>query len=1056
MLLYPRVRASPQQDGDGQSVQRLRALDWQGGRSGARRNLHERDCRDGNTLPLRTIQLAILPPAPANDKGGGNAMITFTPVSEPGGASGGGGSDGVPSLPSASADALAYLAQVDDVRILVGCGSPEEFRFRGDGGLDDQLRAIAPTIDLVLLSHSTMAHVGLYAYARKHFGLTAPCYATLPTATMGRLSIMEAVASLRGEIDFAKGNDEEDGDRSGKLDDAEVAKEHSQGKRADDKHWCVADPADVNDAFEHISTLRYLQPTQLEGKCAGLTLTAYSAGHTLGGALWKLRSPSSGTLLIALDWNHNRERHIDGAALVASSTASASLPTESAGVADAIRRPDLLITSMARATYVNARRKDRDAALLDTIHNTIRSGHSVLMPVDASARLLELLVLLDQHWAFAYPHVRFPLCLVSSSGREMVERARTLMEWMTKEWVRHNMPQAADEDDEAARKRQRSGARGANDRAHAPSSPLDFKYLRIFSSVAAMDEAVSRSDAKVVLAWPPSLTHGPARKLLARSASNERDVVLLTGCGEPGTLGRQLYDEWERQQDQSAKWGAGKVGKMVRGSSRLNIELHDKVPLQGEELEQFMEAKRLASAKAAQQRALLARSTRRVEADDDQASSGSESSDEESEDDGVLEDTQAAEGGEGRTVATKKRSGPGELDIENQDGAPEISFDIYLKGNSSRMGTFFGAPNERAKGRYKTGVRFRTFPVVERKKRIDAYGEMLDISKWLHRRRQLEALGGEEAEAQSLEDQQAAIRSRKAQQAREEEAKRKEEGPPSKFVTEQVSVHLRCSLFFVDMDGLYDGRALKTIVPQLEPRRLIMVESVNEKQRQGTKTAVIHLPGMTQEVYVPAVGDTVEIGESTANYTVNLGEEVMGSLQFSSFQDYQVALLNARINFRAESSIPMLDSLAEYRRRLEAESHKVAERTPSPVPDVPKVKADPDGDEINAPVPDPAPSVGVAQPQTLFIGDLKLSSLKHALARVHKPSLPSEFIGQGTLVCGSGAFRGGTDNHGSSNNDIVTVHKEAQGEIVIEGNVGRNFYQVRDAVYGLHAQVTGQ
>lgn len=122
------------------------------------------------------------------------------------------------------------------------------------------------------------------------------------------------------------------------------------------------------------STLLTRRPP-LPGKCAGLTLTAYGAGHTLGGTIWKLRSPSSGTILIALDWNHNRERHLDGTALLASSVSPAPLAGDGAvaprapqqatgGILDAVRRPDLLITDAERGLLTNARRKDRDAALL--------------------------------------------------------------------------------------------------------------------------------------------------------------------------------------------------------------------------------------------------------------------------------------------------------------------------------------------------------------------------------------------------------------------------------------------------------------------------------------------------------------------------------------------------------------------------------------------------------------------------------------------------------------------------------------------------------------------
>ena len=73
----------------------------------------------------------------------------------------------------------------------------------------------------------------------------------------------------------------------------------------------------------------------------------------------------------------------------------------------------------------------------------------MLLPCDPSPRLLELLVLLDQHWSFKSaennntntnnnsgnrfrnpePWV-YPLCLVSRTAQDMVSFARSLIEWM--------------------------------------------------------------------------------------------------------------------------------------------------------------------------------------------------------------------------------------------------------------------------------------------------------------------------------------------------------------------------------------------------------------------------------------------------------------------------------------------------------------------------------------------------------------------------------------------------------------------------------------------------
>ena len=44
---------------------------------------------------------------------------------------------------------------------------------------------------------------------------------------------------------------------------------------------------------------------------------------------------------------------------------------------------------------------------------------------------------------------------------------------------------------------------------------------------------------------------------------------------------------------------------------------------------------------------------------------------------------------------------------------------------------------------------------------------------------------------------------------------------PSKYVSTVVEVQLACRLLFVDLEGLNDGRATKTIIPKVAPRKLV-------------------------------------------------------------------------------------------------------------------------------------------------------------------------------------------------------------------------------------------
>lgn len=64
------------------------------------------------------------------------------------------------------------------------------------------------------------------------------------------------------------------------------------------------------------------------------------------------------------------------------------------------------------------------------ITTTLNTGGSILMPTDPSARLFELLVLLETHWQFNRLGTQFPLCLISRTGKEAVGFVRSLTEWM--------------------------------------------------------------------------------------------------------------------------------------------------------------------------------------------------------------------------------------------------------------------------------------------------------------------------------------------------------------------------------------------------------------------------------------------------------------------------------------------------------------------------------------------------------------------------------------------------------------------------------------------------
>ncbi|KAH9985192.1 beta-lactamase-like protein [Russula compacta] len=896
-------------------------------------------------------------------------MLTFTPLSG--------------AAKSSRTSPLAYLLQVDDINILLDCGSPDwcpespPSVTEGDHVQEDKfhwerycnkLREIAPSVDLVLLSHGDLAHTGLYPYAYSRWGLNAPAYSTLPVQAMARIAATEETDGIRDEEDVGGageqvapggGDDAPSPDPSNSPQDGQP-EEEPQPQLHSPKGKYVATPQEVHDSFDAINTLRYSQPAHLSGRCQGLTITPFNAGHTLGGTIWKIRSPVVGTIVYAVNMNHMRERHLDGTVLINGAGGS---------VFESLARPDLLITDADRANAIGSRRKDRDAALIDTITTTLSSRSSLLLPCDASTRVLELLVLLDQHWSFA--RLKFPICLLSRTGREMLTFVRSMMEWLG------GTVSKEDVGEETSGKRNNKRRRDDDaDEEAIGAFALRFKHLEFFPNPQVLLETYSSKDPKLILAVPASFSHGPSRLLFADFAAVPDNVILLTGRGEEGTLGRILFERWNKSQRAEEKWDKGKLGNNVMLDGSLELRLNSKVPLTGVELEIFQQKQRLAREKAALAQAALARSQQLLEADEgaDSSDSDSDAADE--------EDVERALGLETESARADGADWGRGMDAD-ESGRQMLSFDIYLKGNVSRAVSFF-------KSAGKENQRFRMFPYVEKKRRVDEYGEVIDVAMW------------EEADDEEVKE-------RKRQ---EEEAKRVPEEVPSKYVSTVVEVQLACRLLFIDLEGLNDGRATKTIIPKVAPRKLIIVHG-GPAATEAFLESCASIRTMTKDIYAPAEGESVQIGQNTNSYSVSLSDEMLASVRMSRFEDNEVGFVTGRITTSASANVPELEP-----------TNQVSVSASRPVSTLPRVLGARPTQRL---------------PHSTMIGELKLTALKARLATV---GVQAEFIGEGVLVC-----RGGDV-------ETVAVRKSGRGQVELEGTVCDVYYKVRKEIYGLHALVS--
>ncbi len=98
-----------------------------------------------------------------------------------------------------------------------------------------------------------------------------------------------------------------------------------------------------------MSILNDIKKILFSGKGEGIVITPLSAGHMIGGAIWKIPKDGEEDIVYAVDFNHKKEQHLNGCDI------------------EKIQRPSLLITDAYNAKQKQQRRRVRDEQLMTNI-----------------------------------------------------------------------------------------------------------------------------------------------------------------------------------------------------------------------------------------------------------------------------------------------------------------------------------------------------------------------------------------------------------------------------------------------------------------------------------------------------------------------------------------------------------------------------------------------------------------------------------------------------------------------------------------------------------------
>ena len=857
--------------------------------------------------------------------------------------------------------------------------------------------------------------------------------------------------------------------------------------------------------FSLIHPLKYSQPHQplpspFSPPLNGLTLTAYNAGHTVGGTIWHIQHGME-SIVYAVDWNQARENVIAGAAWFGGSGARG---TE---VIEQLRKPTALVCSSkgGNKLALSGGRKKRDEVLLDMIRSSVAKGGTVLIPSDTSARVLELAYVLEHAWREAAESADgenalkgAKLCLAGKKAHGTMRLARSMLEWMDESIVREF--ESGDGGDIATNERpstrhdtQQTRNGPAKKGAPAKSTgPFTFKHLKIIEQRGKLAKALAMGGPQVILASDSSLDWGFSKDTLRQMADGADNLIIMTESfpyhpdiqdvaehGHVG-LGHTIWEWYQERKDGVAleKASDGELLEQVHSGGRaMTIPDVQRSPLDPNE--QVLYQQYLATQRQLQNTA-QGRSDANLEtaADAlDDGSSSSESEDSDSEQQGKVLNFSVS-------LAHSNRN---KLGLSDADLGINILlrrknvYDYDVRGKKGRERMFpYVAPKKRG-DEYGEFIRPEEYLRAEEREEADAqaqrgpnapaegslgqkrkWGDVGPNGKWgpggANKRHQLSRGGDKNRPGapgdKAPQDEIIVDRTEDAESSEEEEADAQPSADgPSKAIYTSVSVNLNARIAFVDFTGLHDKRSLEMLIPLIHPRKLILIGGMKEEtvalasECRNLLAAKVGMDlGSSQsavDIFTPMVGETVDASVDTNAWMVKLSNNLVRRLKWQNVKNLGVVTLTGQLRGPEVVGDDEAVDSSKKQKTLKDEPGSVS----GPVVGLPVAKKD-----VFPLLEVLPPNMTVATrsvTKPLHVGDLKLADLRKLMQAAGHTA---EFRGEGTLLI----------------DGFVAVRKSKTGKIEVEGAalsavmnpmaMGRNegsFLAVKRKIYEGLAVVAG-
>ncbi|KAJ5574146.1 uncharacterized protein N7459_008573 [Penicillium hispanicum] len=1010
-------------------------------------------------------------------------MFTFTPLL---------------GAQSSSSRASQSILELDGgIKILVDVGWDDTFDTRDLAELEKHI----PSLSLILLTHATPAHIGAFVHCCRTFPLFTqiPIYATSPIIALGRTSLQDLYASAPLAATFLpKASVSEPGASSTASAVPSVGENGENNKAAGSTRRILLQPPSAEEIaryFSLIQPLKYSQPHQplpspFSPPLDGLTLTAYNAGHTVGGTIWHIQHGME-SIVYAIDWNQARESVVAGAAWFGGSGASG---TE---VIEQLRKPTALICSTKGGDKfaLSGGRKKRDDLLLDMIRSSLAKGGTVLIPTDTSARVLELAYALEHAWRDATADDKgdvLPSAGLYLAGRKVnttMRLARSMLEWMDENIVREFEAAEAD-----ATSGQKPGGQGPDKSAGKGGGPFTFRHLKTVEHKKRLEKLLSDPGPKVILASDTSLAWGFSKESLRRVAEGPNNLLLLTESFRKKapemereslstvSLGSIVWQWYEERQDGVAleKTSDGELLEQVHGGGReLTWTDVQRAPLDvGEQLlyQQYLATKRQLEDTSQVRGGQETLETAADALDDRSSSTSSEDSD--SEQQGRVLNFSAS-------LAHANRS---KLALSDEDLGVNVLlrrknvFDYDVRGKKGRERMFpYVAPRKKG-DEYGEFIRPEEYLRAEEREEIDMQQRRSDAQtklgqkrRWDEtsgrrlsggaggRKRQQLTKDGQKADAGVGDDLSLADEGEGADAAASSEDEADSQGfeGPAKAVYNKESLTINARIAFVDFMGLHDKRSLEMLIPLIQPQKLILVGGMKEETSalaaECKKLLVAKMGADVSAsaaeaaaiIFTPSNGEVIDASVDTNAWMVKLSNNLVRRLNWQHVRSLGVVALTASLRGPEILDEEEPTNAESGGKKMKLAQDEAATSVVAPTADL-SAKTIEKSDTY--PLLDTLPASMAAGTRSmarpLHVGDLRLADLRKLMQTAGHTA---EFRGEGTLLI----------------DKLVAVRKSGTGKIEIEASaqsaanqaaLGRgasSFLAVKKKIYDGLAVVTG-